>query len=84
MVDATKLPMPPYGGQAQIPATGKRKRKPREPKSSGFALSDNPPKLAGYFAGSPGRTRTADKVVNSHPLYQLSYRGIISILTRWL
>ena len=36
------------------------------------------------FDGSPGRTRTADKVVNSHPLYQLSYRGIISISTRWL
>ena len=36
------------------------------------------------FYGSPGRTRTADKVVNSHPLYQLSYRGIISISTRWL
>ena len=28
------------------------------------------------FYGSPGRTRTADKVVNSHPLYQLSYRGM--------
>jgi hypothetical protein len=28
------------------------------------------------FIGSPGRTRTADKVVNSHPLYQLSYRGL--------
>ena len=25
---------------------------------------------------SPGRTRTADQVVNSHPLYRLSYRGI--------
>ena len=25
--------------------------------------------------GSPGQTRTADKVVNSHLLYQLSYRG---------
>ena len=25
--------------------------------------------------GSPGQTRTADQVVNSHPLYQLSYRG---------
>ena len=24
---------------------------------------------------SPGQTRTADLVVNSHPLYQLSYRG---------
>ena len=26
--------------------------------------------------GSPGRARTADLVINSHPLYQLSYRGI--------
>ena len=25
---------------------------------------------------SPGQTRTADTVVNSHPLYQLSYRGM--------
>ncbi len=27
--------------------------------------------------GSPGRARTADLVINSHPLYQLSYRGKI-------
>ena len=27
--------------------------------------------------GSPGRTRTADQMVNSHPLYQLSYRGVL-------
>ena len=27
--------------------------------------------------GSPGRTRTNDMVVNSHPLYQLSYRGTV-------
>lgn len=26
--------------------------------------------------GSPGRTRTADLMINSHPLYRLSYRGI--------
>ena len=26
--------------------------------------------------GSPGRTRTADPVVNSHSLYRLSYRGV--------
>ena len=25
--------------------------------------------------GSPGRTRTSDKLINSQPLYQLSYRG---------
>ena len=27
--------------------------------------------------GSPGRARTADLVINSHPLYQLSYQGIM-------
>lgn|GEM_PF-3202303 len=31
-----------------------------------------------YLNGSPGRTRTADPVVNSHLLYQLSYRGTLS------
>ena len=28
------------------------------------------------YSGSPGRTRTCNLVVNSHPLCQLSYRGI--------
>jgi hypothetical protein len=28
------------------------------------------------FVGSPGQTRTADRVVNSHLLYLLSYRGM--------
>jgi hypothetical protein len=27
------------------------------------------------FGSSPTRTRTWDMVINSHPLYQLSYRG---------
>lgn len=27
-------------------------------------------------SGSPGRARTADLMINSHPLYQLSYRGV--------
>jgi hypothetical protein len=39
--------------------------------------------MGGYFVcknGSPGRVRTADTVINSHLLYQLSYRGIISII----
>ena len=29
------------------------------------------------MSGSPSWTRTSDKVINSHLLYQLSYRGII-------
>ena len=28
------------------------------------------------FLGSPSKTRTCDRVINSHLLYQLSYRGI--------
>ena len=31
---------------------------------------------ADFGIGSPGRARTADPVINSHLLYQLSYRGI--------
>jgi hypothetical protein len=27
--------------------------------------------------GSPGRTRTSDQLINSQPLYQLSYRGTV-------
>ncbi len=30
--------------------------------------------------GSPGRPRTSDLVVNSHPLYPLSYRGALLLL----
>ena len=35
------------------------------------------------FSGSPGRTRTADQVVNSHPLYLLSYRGLCPTRSGW-
>ena len=40
-------------------------------------------KKAFLISGSPGRTRTSDKVVNSHLLYQLSYRGIM-LVTNWI
>lgn len=33
-------------------------------------------RYAATISGSATRTRTWDMVVNSHPLYQLSYRGI--------
>lgn len=39
-------------------------------------------KTAGFFIGSSGGTRTPDRVVNSHLLYQLSYRGIERKFTR--
>ncbi len=43
------------------------------------AKSKNPSKevLASALNGSPGRTRTCDKVINSHLLYQLSYQGSV-------
>jgi hypothetical protein len=39
------------------------------------AWVDNPSGL--IIIGSPGRTRTCGPVVNSHLLYQLSYRGTL-------
>ncbi len=36
--------------------------------------------ICGLNFGSPGRTRTANLVVNSHPLCRLSYRGTPSML----
>ena len=41
----------------------------------GEADRDPAPPPRAEEGGSPGRTRTSDLVVNSHPLYQLSYRG---------
>jgi hypothetical protein len=38
--------------------------------------------LPTILSGSPGRARTADLVINSHPLYRLSYRGIGAQNTR--
>ena len=35
------------------------------------------PRTAFLRYGSPGRTRTSDQLVNSQPLYRLSYRGIV-------
>ena len=32
---------------------------------------------ASSMFGSPGRTRTSDQLINSQPLYQLSYRGMV-------
>lgn len=36
--------------------------------------------LAVCLDGSRSRTRTCDMVVNSHPLYRLSYPGMMVIL----
>ena len=38
-------------------------------------MADSTGESAILIAGSPGRTRTSDRVVNSHLLYRLSYRG---------
>jgi hypothetical protein len=60
---------PPYsvgGLLASSPASGKISKQKRPMLKSTDLL----------FAGSPGRTRTCNLVVNSHPLCRLSYRGI--------
>ena len=44
-----------------------------EPKQRVVGVDD--PQLL-EIIGSPGRTRTCDLVINSHPLYRLSYRGV--------
>ena len=36
------------------------------------------------LSGSPGRTRTSDMLINSQPLYQLSYRGMTLFYPRQL
>ena len=43
---------------------------------SEVSIKKKPGKKYRAYFGSPGRTRTADRVVNSHLLYQLSYRGM--------
>ena len=43
----------------------------------GDMQKESPVKRLGLIFGSPGRTRTIDKVVNSHSLYRLSYRGMM-------
>ena len=41
-------------------------------------MADFVEEIGHVFCGSPARTRTTDKVVNSHLLYRLSYWGICS------
>ena len=51
-----------------------------------YALRSNPMEGAltarRMKSGSPGRTRTCDKAVNSRLLYQLSYRGTMARAAR--
>ena len=44
--------------------------------NSPFTTNDFKSNIITYLFGSPGRTRTSDPMINSHLLYQLSYRGI--------
>ena len=45
-------------------------------------MSEQEGYLKQQLNGSPGRARTADLVINSHPLYRLSYRGIENLRER--
>ena len=48
----------------------------RDPTKEAPEILANKPDSEGSYS-SRGRTRTCDMVVNSHPLYQLSYAGIL-------
>ena len=48
---------------------------PTADSASGELVSGERDKSRELKCGSPGRTRTSDKAVNSRLLYQLSYRG---------
>ncbi len=50
--------------------------------SPALCVNHGPRKVRRFSSGSPGRTRTADPVVNSHLLYRLSYRGIVVTFDR--
>jgi hypothetical protein len=55
-----------------------------EEANSKTKMADSTGESAILIAGSPGRTRTSDRVVNSHLLYRLSYRGKFQFRCRGL
>src|SRR3546814_7448975 len=72
-------------GKQATRQTGDKAKEKRGQKKEGRHGKRGRPLPADPFVfpciGSAGRTRTCDMVVNSHPLYQLSYRG--SGCDRW-
>ena len=67
-----------FSGSLRLLKDGKtRPIKRQKPRRQTSALSDRLASGVGRLReqSSPGRTRTCDRVVNSHLLYQLSYRG---------
>ncbi len=59
------------------PDDGDKPYTPKGPGGSGVEAPERTRFLvrSGVLNGSPARARTSDKVINSHLLYQLSYRG---------
>ncbi len=53
-------------------------KKRRALSCSAFHVNQWVAKVRSRLKGSSGRTRTYDLAVNSRPLYQLSYRGMLS------
>ena len=52
--------------------------------NSPFTTNDFKSNIIIYLFGSPGRTRTSDPMINSHLLYQLSYRGITDFTNTYI
>ena len=50
-------------------------KKPRSLSLPGLSVNPRGTGVPRNLYGSPTRTRTSNLVVNSHPLYRLSYRG---------
>ena len=63
--------VPPFAGEASLVAEVVTKVEP-----IGRPAGADDPEVTRKI-GSPGRTRTCDLVINSHPLYRLSYRGVL-------
>ncbi len=61
---------------AQVGALTAKTTRPRGGSAHGVLWSSRTAEISRLNSGSPGRTRTANLVVNSHPLCRLSYRGM--------
>ncbi len=69
------------GGENTCPPKPRRRREKMQGKiPQEFSPNFSDLSVCSIQNGSPGRTRTSDMVVNSHPLCQLSYRGSCLLL----
>jgi hypothetical protein len=68
------------GGIVQTPAKKAENKKTPRGTLSAFSVNSGDSESSLFSKSSSGRTRTYDPAVNSRLLYQLSYRGIFSLV----